>query len=307
MRDINIKKDKLIASVLTITVTAFCIAYCNIYDNKTTVKAPPVVTSYAETTVEETIIITSTIASEVTTLASENTTITSEAKTSVSENTTIPVSETTVTTEESITVSEEVVETLPITEVTCIEPEPIVEYIVYKPSTKYVHLSNCKWFNDECYEITDTEGIEARRCSVCNPDIEIINEYVEPETSSNDGLTYVKHFSRGTYYTGWGGGSGRTLIDCSYGNGEIKGSVASYYLWRTYGYNYNGQRTKIYVEVSGYPSMSGFYYLDDCSANYGYWAGSRWVDPDDVIDFYYYSNSNCQFQNQGVVQVDVYI
>lgn len=301
MRDINIKKDKIIAAILAITVTASCIAYCNT-NNKTTIKAPAV-TSYAETTVEETTAITSTSISEATTLTSENTTIVSEVMTSTLEDITV---ETTVITEENIVTSEEVIETLPITEASYIEPEPIVEYIVYKPSTKYVHLSSCKWFNDECYEIVDTEDIEARKCSVCNPDIEIINEYVEPEPS-NDGMTYIKHFSRGTYYTGWGGGSGRTLIDCLYGNGEIKGSVASYYLWRTYGYNYNGQRTKIYVEVSGYPSMSGFYYLDDCSANYGYWAGSRWVDPDDVIDFYYYSNSNCQFQNQGVVEVDIYI
>lgn len=186
--------------------------------------------------------------------------------------------------------------------------EVVEEYIVYKPSTHYVHTSFCRWNKDDAVIITNTNDIEARKCSECNPDIEITNEYIELEPEpSNDGMTYIKHFSRGTYYTGWGGGSGRTLIDCLYGNGEIKGSVASYYLWRTYGYNYNGQRTKIYVEVSGYPSMSGFYYLDDCSANYGYWAGSRWVDPDDVIDFYYYSNSNCQFQNQGVVEVDVYI
>lgn len=53
--------------------------------------------------------------------------------------------------------------------------------IVYKPSTHYVHLNTCRWYNPECYEITSTEGLETRKCSECNPDIEIINEYI-PET-----------------------------------------------------------------------------------------------------------------------------
>lgn len=225
--------------------------------------------------------------------------------------TTIPEAITKVVTEESTT--EVTTQTsIPETEV-AIEAtveEIIEEYIVYKPSTRYLHRNSCRWNKDDAVIITDTNDIEARRCSECNPNIDIVNEYIEPEpeTPSSDGLTYIKHFSRGTYYPeGSVGGSGRTLIDCLYGNGEVKGSVASYYLWRTYGYNYNGQRTKIYVEVSGYPSMSGFYYLDDCSANYGYWAGNTWVNPDDVIDFYYYSGGNCQFRGQGVVQVDVYI
>lgn len=58
--------------------------------------------------------------------------------------------------------------------------EPIRECIVYKPSTHYVHKSTCRWADSSCYEITDTNGIEARRCSDCNPDIEIVTEYVEP-------------------------------------------------------------------------------------------------------------------------------
>lgn len=139
-------------------------------------------------------------------------------------------------------------------------------------------------------------------------------EYYEP---SSDGLTCIGSFSRGTFYTGSYGGSGRALMDCAYGgDGEVKGSIASYYLWRTYGYNYNGERTKVYLEVTGYPSMSGWYSLDDCSANYGYYGGmvdssgysySGWIDPDEVIDFAYYYNSNCQFYGQGVVHVTAYV
>ena len=112
-------------------------------------------------------------------------------------------------------------------------------------------------------------------------------------------MTYVKNFSRGTYYA-YGyqctGGSGRSLIDCSYGSGGVKGSIASSYLYRNYGYNYNGKRTMVYLEISGYPSMNGYYYLDDSDAG----------NPN-VIDFYYPYNSNCQFQYQGVVSVDCYI
>ena len=59
--------------------------------------------------------------------------------------------------------------------------ETTTTIIVYKPSTHYVHLNTCRWYSSECYEITSTEGLETRKCSECNPDIEIINEYI-PET-----------------------------------------------------------------------------------------------------------------------------
>ena len=56
----------------------------------------------------------------------------------------------------------------------------VPEYIVFKPSTHYVHRSTCRWADSSCYEITTTEDIEARLCTECNADIEIINEYVVP-------------------------------------------------------------------------------------------------------------------------------
>ena len=65
-----------------------------------------------------------------------------------------------------------------------VEAEPTTEapreYEVYKPSTHYIHTSTCRWCNSECYEISSTEGIEARKCSECNPDMEIITPYEEP-------------------------------------------------------------------------------------------------------------------------------
>lgn len=76
------------------------------------------------------------------------------------------------------------------------------EYIVYKPSTHYIHRSTCHWVNDECYEITDTNDIEARKCRECNPDIEIVNQYIEivtvttTPTAATDSPTSVDNYSR---------------------------------------------------------------------------------------------------------------
>ena len=53
-------------------------------------------------------------------------------------------------------------------------------YIVFKESTHYVHRSTCRWYDSNCYEITDTNNIEARICTECNPEIEIVNEYIDP-------------------------------------------------------------------------------------------------------------------------------
>ena len=96
--------------------------------------------------------------------------------------------------------------------------------------------------------IENTDGIEARKCPDCNPDVDIVNEYKEPSdeqvTVNNYSLTYLKSFSRGTFYPGIAyssdptniiGGSGRTLLDET-GNtmSEIKGSLASNYIYRNY-------------------------------------------------------------------------
>lgn len=72
--------------------------------------------------------------------------------------------------------------------------EPTSEYIVYKPSTHYVHKNTCRWFNSDCQEITSTEGIECRKCSECNPDIEIITPYNPPQpqpAASGSALDYI--------------------------------------------------------------------------------------------------------------------
>lgn len=62
----------------------------------------------------------------------------------------------------------------------CVTTIPVEEYVVYKPSTYYIHRNTCHWNSDDAYKISDTNGIEARKCTECNPDIEIVNEYIPP-------------------------------------------------------------------------------------------------------------------------------
>ena len=83
---------------------------------------------------------------------------------------------------EEVTSSEEttIISNTEIVEETTVETTTIPEYIVYKPGTKYVHRSTCHWFDNTCYPITSTDGLEARKCTECNPDIEIVNTYIPP-------------------------------------------------------------------------------------------------------------------------------
>ena len=256
-----------------------------------------------------------------TTITTPVTTLVSTSISTTTENTTI-VTTTEITTEETTTTTEivtdapvievapeteapkaeEVVETEAPVKVQPVETEKQEEYLVYKESTHYIHKNTCRWNKGDAYRVDDVTGLEARLCTECNPICEGYTEYIPPEPVKPDkeSMTYVKHFTRGTYYC-YGyecyGGSGRYLYDCSYGAGNgIKGSIASSYLYSNYGYNYNGQRTTVYLEVNGYPELSGFYYVDDSDA--GNW---------NVIDFFYIYGSNCPFANQGVVEVDCWI
>lgn len=183
-----------------------------------------------------------------------------------------------------------------------VKVEPVEEFLVYKPSTYYIHRSTCRWNKDDAYRVDSVEGLEARLCTECNPECGGFTEYVAPveETPSSDGLTYVDYFGRVTYYPatayydGVCGGSGRTLLGYGdYGNG-IRGSIASRSLYEAYGYSRNG-RTTVYLEFPGYESMNGWYYLDDCCAYYG------------VIDVFVWSGYSCPFYNAGVITANCYI
>lgn len=57
-------------------------------------------------------------------------------------------------------------------------------YTVFSPSTHYIHSSNCREVTSECYPITETETIRARKCTICNPTMEILNEYIPTDTNT---------------------------------------------------------------------------------------------------------------------------
>ena len=136
-----------------------------------------------------------------------------------------------------------------------------------------------------------TTKIETTACVTTTTQAVIGNEDVR--NSAN----FVKTFARGTYYPGWEGygstqlkgGSGRYLMDCSIKDDEIKGSIACGYIYRNYGYNYNGARTIVYLDIPEMPDMNGFYFVDDCCLR------------DDTIDFYFTYKANCPFMTQGVL------
>lgn len=287
-------KTKKIATLVvsTVAVIATVIIFListPVYSAGETAETTNSVATTTETITTQIMIETTTSTTEITTTITEETiaAVTTEQTTTFTIETQKP------TTETILNITKPVVTT------TTTIPVIMEEYVIYKPATHYIHMNTCRWAESgDVYRIENTEGIEARKCSECNPPMEIITEYIEPVPEPGE-LTYVKPFTRGTYYAYGGprnGGSQRQLIDCSIGDGTVKGSIASSYLYQNYGYNYNGKRTTVYLEIEGYSQMSGYYYLDDCDAGNS-----------NVIDFFFLYESNCPFKEQGVVQVDCYI
>lgn len=289
----NSKTKKITTLVVsTVAVIATVIIFListPVYSAGETAETTNSVATTTETITTQIMIETATSTTEITTTITEETiaVVTTEQTTTFTIETQKP------TTETILNITKPVVTT------TTTIPVIMEEYVIYKPATHYIHMNTCRWAESgDVYRIENTEGIEARKCSECNPPMEIIAEYIEPVPEPGE-LTYVKPFTRGTYYAYGGprnGGSQRQLIDCSIGDGTVKGSIASSYLYQNYGYNYNGKRTTVYLEIEGYSQMSGYYYLDDCDAGNS-----------NVIDFFFLYESNCPFKEQGVVQVDCYI
>ena len=130
------------------------------------------------------------------------------------------------------------------------------EVIVYKPSTKYIHRLNCHWVDETCYEIIDTNGIEARICTECNPNMEIINLYQPAEVSSSICAKYLGNF-RITGYCGDGqSASGKRPVvnhTIAMNNAQRKSMGLSY-------------GDVIYIEGD---TIKGYYTLEDCGCGWG--------------------------------------
>lgn len=127
----------------------------------------------------------------VTTGTTATTSFTSTSTTSTITSTSTTTSETTITTVVAEGSAAPVETPAEPTEAATQPAESQREYVVFKPSTHYIHKSTCHWVDSTCYEITDTKEIECRKCSECNPQIEIINNYVEPTpvVANNTGIT----------------------------------------------------------------------------------------------------------------------
>jgi hypothetical protein len=132
-------------------------------------------------------------------------------------------------------------------------------------------------------ETTECTHTAAETNTACTTTVSTVTQFPASDIYRYE---FVKTFVDGSYYSyGKYGGSGRELIACDPGNSEIKGSIASSYLWNNYGYNYKDSRTMVYLRFSQYPQMDGFYYLDDCCAQYLQYR----------IDFFFPDVSKCPF------------
>lgn len=174
-----------IATAVLASAVVICFATPHIAgsDSKTAHGVDLPVQAAVVTTLPET---TSTVTTGTTTTTSFTSTSTTSTITSTS--TTTSETTTTVVAEDSAAPVETPAEP---TEAATQPAESQREYVVFKPSTHYIHKSTCRWVDSTCYEITDTKEIECRKCSECNPEIEIINNYVEPTpvVANNTGIT----------------------------------------------------------------------------------------------------------------------
>ena len=249
-----------------------------------------------------------------TTTTTDNTTTTSRTTTTnistttladtttVTTTTTSPVESTTDTYEATVIYKEEqpepielfdqelYYEPIEMIEETTIEDKDI--YYFYEGSMR-VHTPSCIYADPSCMEVIEDGYIDcARRCTECNPDIEIGTIYEEPIIEEDDDDTYYEEsdsltrnwtVDEMTYYSGpYGcyGAAGRTLIN-DY-------SVAC---------NSIPLGTIVYIQSSD-GSVDGYYRVDDTGGM-----------GDNVIDIFYsdYSYTPYSFRQAGRVSCTVWI
>lgn len=181
MNKIKLKKNVVIGvgvGVVTLITSLICLSSgCDKKVEKNSNYAQVATTTTSTTGTTSTCTSTSTTESEITTTTNSTTLATTTAVTDVvtTSNRTTTVSETSTTT--PVLSTNTTTHTVPST------TQQIVEYVVFKPSTHYIHRNTCRWNDNTTYKIDSTSGIESRKCTECNPNMDIVNEYVPPVIS----------------------------------------------------------------------------------------------------------------------------
>ena len=302
----KIKRIALTATTTSITTTSTTVTTTTTTSTTATSKITTTNTSTTMTTTTTTTTDNTTTTSRITTTSTSNTTL---ADTTTVTTTTSPVESTTDTYEATVIYKEEqpepielfdqelyyepiemIEETTPVEiEETTIEDKDI--YYFYEGSMR-VHTPSCIYADPSCMEVIEDGYIDyARKCTECNPDIEIGTIYEEPIIEEDDDTYYEESDSltrnwtvdEMTYYSGpYGcyGPPGRTLIN-NY-------SVAC---------NSIPLGTIVYIQSSD-GSVDGYYRVDDTGG-----MGNN------VIDIFYsdYSYTPYSFRQAGRVSCTVWI
>lgn len=272
----EIKRIALTATTTSITTTSTTVTTTTTTTDNTTTTSRTTTTNISTTTLADT--------------------------TTVTTTTTSPVESTTDTYEATVIYKEEQPELMELfNQELYYEPIEMIEeittedkdiYYFYEESMR-VHTSSCIYADPSCMEVIEDGYIDcARRCTECNPDIEIGTIYEEPIIEEDDDDTYYEEsdsltrnwtVDEMTYYSGpYGcyGAAGRTLIN-NY-------SVAC---------NSIPLGTIVYIQSSD-GSVDGYYRVDDTGGM-----------GDNVIDIFYsdYSYTPYSFRQAGRVSCTVWI
>lgn len=208
--------------------------------------------------------------------------------TTTTKSTAAPVVQTTAV-KEAITTTTKI-ETIENKETTSQSTQEVSASIVYKPSTHYIHKSTCHWCDSTCYEIVSTRDLECRKCSECNPDIEIITEYMEPASSVNCSLTdYEYNLIMQLICNEYGGMESTVerakIVAATLNRCSQSGWSVEYFVYKAcvpYGFN-PGQNSYHGIAVSDMKDAMDYYFTYGEVGFYdsGYWqegANSWWGD-----------------------------
>ena len=294
-------------TIIAILMVAVIIMGCMMFSSPKNDKIKRIALTATTTSITTTSTTTTTTTDNITTTSRTTTTNISTTTladtTTVATTTTSPVESTTDTYEATVIYKEEQPELMElfdqelyyepiemIIEETTIEDKDI--YYFYEGSMR-VHTPSCIYADPSCMEVIEDGYIDyARKCTECNPDIEIGTIYEEPIIEEDDDDTYYEEsdgltrnwtVDEMTYYSGpYGcyGAAGRTLIN-NY-------SVAC---------NSIPLGTIVYIQSSD-GSVDGYYRVDDTGGM-----------GDNVIDIFYsdYSYTPYSFRQAGRVSCTVWI